>query len=248
MKNFFILLFLSLHASSLAQERINRYEIEAGITNTQNMSIHGYRQDNATSKWKKSGPNFRLEYWSTKEKSWNYGFVFQPLSFRYSGVLTSNLQYKGKMYQAGDSATLHYQFPTIRWSANYPLFQSSEATSYIRAGASAIVRYAQVDLATNTNSFTTTHLMAIPVLHLETNADLGNQYGFFTRSDFLPGIDGNVFLDGLFDVFLGIRKTLHEFDTLGSGMRLFFGGYDPKKQENFANRIFFYSFVIRYSW
>ena len=87
-----------------------------------------------------------------------------------------------------------------------------------------------------------------PSFNIETKPVIGQGYSVFTRSDFLPGIDGNVLLDGLFDIFIGVRKALGDGASLDAGLRMFFGGYDPDTPDEYANRIFFNAFVVRYSW
>ncbi len=240
------LLFLTLNPAC-AQERTSRFDIEAGVITTQNMEIHGYNQGNATAGWKKSGADVRVEYWNTKQNDWNYGVVFQPLNLNYSGVLTNNLNYQGQVFHAGDPATLSYQFPTLRFTANYPIFESGAGDSYLRTGGSLIVRYARIGLSSPTSSFVSINLIALPTFNIEASKAIGNGYSLFTRSDFLPSIDGNVFLDGLFDIFAGIRKSLGDGKSLDAGLRMFFGGYNPNTPDDYANRIFFNSFVVRYS-
>ena len=231
-----------------AQERSSRYELEAGVISTQNMEIHGYNQGDATSGWKKNTADLRFEYWSTKANDWNYGLVFQPLYISYSAPLTNTLNFKGRTYNSGDSATLQYQFPTLRFSANYPVYSSNHGQDYVRLGGSAVVRFARVSLSTQSNSFNDTNLLAIPLFNMETNTTISKGYSFFTRSDFLPSIEGNTLLDGLFDIFIGIRTELQNNSTLDIGVRSFFGGYDPKQVDDYANRIFFNAAVVRYSW
>jgi hypothetical protein len=231
-----------------AQERNNEFQFEAGVLYTQNMVMHGFNQANATKGWSKESPDVRFEYWSKKDNSWNYGLIFQPLSVNYSGVLSSNLNYKGIVYKAGDAGHLKYQFPTLRFSSNYPIFSSNSGKEFLRFGASIVVRYADINLSTNTNSFNTTNLLALPLINLEANKTLSNDYSLFTRADFLPSIDGSTFLDGLFDIFIGIKKIMNPKSNIDIGLRMFFGGYNPRKADDFANRIFYNAFVVRYSW
>lgn len=70
-----------------------------------NMQIQGCNQGNATEGWKKSGADLRVEYWSTRQNGWNYGVVLQPLNLNYSGLLTSNLNYKGQVFRVGDTGS-----------------------------------------------------------------------------------------------------------------------------------------------
>jgi len=230
-----------------AQEVSNRFEVEAGLVATRNMEIRGFNQGNATQDWSKSGPTLRLEYWRTKQNDWNYGLIVQPLSLGYQDTLKSDLSAKGKTFRSGDRASLDYQFPTVRLSANKPIFQSNDG-SYLRAGGSAVVRYAKVELSGGGQSFSDTNLIVVPLINIEASKPIGSGYSLFTRSDFLPGIGGNVFLDGLYDIYFGVRKKMSPINDLDVGVRLFFGGYDPKKADDYANRIFFNSLVVRYSF
>lgn len=223
------------------------FTVEAGVIDTKSMEISGYNQGNATKGWSGSGPTYRLEYWDEKKGGWNYGVVYQPLSIHYSSSIKSSLSAKGQTFSVGDSATLDYDFPTLRFSANYPIYKA-DGGDYLRAGGSAVVRYARVKLTSGTNGFTDTNLLLIPLVNLEAKRNLRGSWNLFTRADFLPSIDGNVFLDGLFDVFLGVKKDMGDGSSVDFGIRSFFGGYDPKKQDDYANRIFFNSLVVRYNW
>ena len=247
MKRLLVTLLALLPTGAFAADRVNRFEIEAGALSTENMEIHGFQQANATEGWSKSAPAVRLEYWRTKEDGWNYGLVYQPLSVSYKDVLKSNLQYKGKTFRAGDAGSLDYEFPTLRFTANKPVYRG-EDQSYLRVGASVVVRYARVALATGTQSFSDTNLLAIPLLNIEGSRPLGAGYSLYTRSDFLPAFGGNVLKDGLYDLFLGVKKTTPKGRDIEVGIRLFFGGYDPDKPDDYANRISFRSFVVRYAF
>jgi len=50
----------------------------------------------------------------------------------------------------------------------------------------------------------------------------------------------------LFDVYLGVRRRTRESSHVEAGVRLFFGGYDPRRPGDYANRIFYNSLVFRY--
>lgn len=238
---------LVLPSIGQAQSYVDRYEVEAGLVATRNMEIRGFNQGNATQDWSKSGPTVRFEYWRVNENSWNYGLVVQPLSIHYQDTFKNDLSVKGKIFRSGDQGSLDYQFPTFRLSANKPIFKGEDG-SYIRAGGSAVVRYAKVSLSGSGQSFSDTNLIAIPLINIEASRPLGDGYSLFTRSDFLPGIGGNLFLDGLYDVYFGVRKKVTHTNDLDVGIRLFFGGYDPKKADDYANKIFFNSLVLRYTF
>jgi len=234
--------------ASAQSERSGRYEVEGGVLSTRNMEIHGYEQANATEDWKSTQPTARFEYWSVREDHWNYGVVVQPLYAHYSDTLTSNLNNDGEVYYKGEHGTLDYQFHSVRGTANYTLLGRDEEHRYLRGGGSLIARYAEVNFKTDSGSFHDTNFIAFPLLNLESEFELYDGYAFFTRSDFLPSIDGNVFLDGLFDVLFALRRYVGKDSSVDVGIRLFFGGYNPNKPDDYANRIFFNGAVVRYCW
>ncbi len=227
--------------------RESRFSVEAGAIRTENIEIRGFNQRNATENWSGSGPTYRLEYWLGKSQSWNFGLVFQPLSFSYSGVIQNTLTAKGQTFTAGSSAKLYYAFPSLRFTANYPIY-GNDGGDYVRVGGSVITRYAHVKLTSGSIGINDTNLIFFPVLNVEMNKVLTPEWSLFTRADFLPSIDGNVFLDGFFDTFVGVKRHLKSGSSIDLGVRSIFGGYDPKKQDEYANRIFYNSLVVRYSW
>jgi hypothetical protein len=241
-----ILILLLIPCFGLARE--NRYEIEGGSLSTKNMEIHGYNQGNVTSGWKSNEPTARFEFWSVNKSGWNWGIVLQPLYAHYSGELQDDLNNKGKVYHRGTQGELNYQFHTIRGSANYNLISSAQGRSYLRIGGSLVARYADLKFSNSESSFHDTNFIAIPLFNLESELALFSNVGFFMRSDFLPSPTENIFLDGLYDVLFALRSHLDRKKTFDIGTRLFFGGYDPKTVDDYANKIFFYAFVLRYSW
>jgi hypothetical protein len=240
---------LTTPLSAWAQsEREVRYETELGIVGTRNMEIHGYQQGNATEDWRSTEPTARFEYWSVKKDHWNYGLVAQPLYAHYSDNLTSDLNYNGEVYHKGEHGTLDYQFHSVRGTANYTILGHDEEHRYLRGGVSLIARYAEVNFKTDSGSFHDTNFIAFPLLNIESEIELYDGYIFFTRGDFLPSIDGNLFLDGLFDFLFALRKYVGSNSSVDVGLRLFFGGYNPNRPDDYANRIFFNGVVMRYSW
>lgn len=242
------LVSLLLDKSTAFAEPSGRFEVEAGVVTTKTQQISGYKQGNTTANWKSQNPTARIEYWTTKNDAWNYGIVAQPLRATYSDTLRSDLNIKGKVYKSGEKASLDYQFHTLRGSANYPVLASSNNDTYLRLGGSLVARYADLKFSGENQSFKDTNFIVVPLIHLETAMIIVSDYGFLLRTDFLPSPEDNVFLDGLFDVLFAVRKHFDLNRSIDLGIRLFFGGYDPKKPDDYANKIFFTAAVMRYSW
>jgi hypothetical protein len=237
-----------VHPEKAAADRETRYEVEAGVLSTRTMDLHGFHQSNATKGWDNVAPALRLEAWSVKPDGWNFGGVLQPIYLKYSDRLSSDWTAKGKDFHKGNEADLTYQFHSIRGTANYPVLMSLDRESYLRLGVSGILRYADVRFGSAGQTHHGTNLIGFPLLNVEGKVPLSKSYSLFTRSDLLPSPTGDVFLDGLFDVFAGVRKTLSRGSTLDVGVRLFFGGYDPDRKDDYGNRIFLNGLVVRYSW
>jgi uncharacterized damage-inducible protein DinB len=237
-----------VNAEKASAAREGRYEVEAGVLSTRNMDLHGFHQSNATRGWDSSEPAVRLEAWSVKPDGWNFGGVLQPVYLKYSDRLSSDWTAKGKDFRKGEEADLTYQFHSLRGTANYPVLLSLDRESYLRLGVSGILRYADVRFRSAGQTHHGTNLIGFPLLNVEGKVPVSKSYSFFTRSDLLPSPTGDVFLDGLFDVFAGVRKTLTRGSTLDVGVRLFFGGYDPDRKGDYGNRIFLQGLVVRYSW
>lgn len=241
-------LYIGVHADHAYADRESRFEVEAGVLSTRRMDLHGFRQSNATDGWDSIEPTMRLEAWSMKPDGWNFGGVLQPIYLKYSDRLSSDWTAKGKDFRKGDEADLNYQFHSLRGTANYPVLMSLDRESYLRLGISLILRYADVRFRSGGQTHHGTNLIGFPLLNVEGKAPLSKSYSLFTRSDLLPSPTGDVFLDGFFDVFAGVRKALTCGSTLDVGVRLFFGGYDPDRKDDYGNRIFLHGLVVRYGW
>lgn len=239
-----------LSSAARAEEpnvRIASWEVEAGVLQTVNMEISGYQQKNATDGWKSAEPTARLERWWSKEGAWNYGLVLQPLYATYHDTIQNDLNAKGAYFRAGDVANLDYQFHTLRFTANYPLLRS-ENGSYLRLGGSVVSRYADIRLTSATASIDDTNFIVVPLLNVESDMRFTANHSVLLRADFLPGIDGDLLRDGLYDVLVAYRTSLARSRKLDFGVRLFFGGYDPDEANDYANRIFYAGVVGRYAF
>jgi hypothetical protein len=111
-----------------------------------------------------------------------------------------------------------------------------------------VARYVKLKFSNSETSFQDSNFIALPLFNVESEIAIFSKYSFFSRADFLPSPTGSVFLDGLFDVLIAIRTQIDNHQTFDIGSRLFFGGYDPNKVDDYANKIFYSALVIRYSW
>lgn len=227
----------------LPTKKTTSFQVEAGALFTRNFEISGYGQSNATSGWKGTSPDIRLEYWMGLDRQWKQGFVFQPLDVQYKGKLTSDLTTKGQNFTSGSDAKLRYMFPLFRWTKNRRIL--SGGGDELRFGGTVLVRYADVNFASGDGGFHDRNLIIFPLLNLEGKKHISQSLSVFSRLDFLPSPTAGLFLDGLFDGLLAIRKEHSDGTSYDFGIRLFLGGYDPKTPGDYANRINYSALVLR---
>ncbi len=232
---------LYLTAQPAHPEKTDTTEVELGVLRIRNFELASFERNDATEDWRKTIPTARLEYWKNNSEGWNYGVALQPIYFTISNTLKDRIDYKGTTLNAGDPAKLTYQFHNARFTGNYPVLQSGE--SYLRIGGSAILRYANVHLATPSAEFTSVNTLLIPIPNIEAKLSMGADYSLLLRSDFFPAKAGY----GLYDVLLALRQE-NKHQPWDVGLRLFWGGYDPKELGNFRNKIFLGGLVMRKSF
>lgn len=228
----------------LQTKKTTSFQVEAGALFTRNFEISGYGQSNATSGWKGTSPDIRLEYWTGLDRQWKQGFVFQPLDVQYKGKLTSDLTTKGQTFTSGSDAKLRYMFPSFRWTKNRRILSGGEGDE-LRFGGTVLVRYADVNFASGDGGFHDRNLIIFPLLNLEGKKHISQSLSVFSRLDFLPSPTAGLFLDGLFDGLFAIRKEHSDGTSYDFGIRLFLGGYDPKTPGDYANRINYSALVLR---
>ena len=228
----------------LSSTKATSFQVEAGTLFTRNFEISGYGQSNATRGWKGISPDIRLEYWTGLDRNWKQGFVFQPLDVQYTETLTSDLTTKGQSFTAGRAASLRYMFPSIRWTKTRKILSGREGDE-LRFGGTVLIRYADVNFSSGSNSFHDRNLIMFPLLNLEGTKHICKSLSLFSRVDFLPSPTAGLFLDGLFDGLFAIRKEQSDGSSYDLGLRLFIGGYDPKTPGEYANRINYSALVLR---
>ena len=245
-----VFIFTEIQAQNLTKtdtSRVNLFEVETGAFATINMEFKGFNQENATENWKAYAPTLRLEYWNKREQAWNYGLSIQPIYFKYDDLIKHDLNYDGKVFHQGENATLTYQFHNITTTANYALIGKTE-NNYFRLGGTLIFRYADFRFIAQTSSFHSRNFIVFPLINTEFKVRIKDNLFFFSRADFLPSPTKRVFSDGLFNVLFSVRNEFANKKSLDIGTRLFFGGDDEQQPDDYANRIFFFGLVAKYTF
>lgn len=237
-----LFLFFFLALSGLEARSENSFAAEAGILTATNFVLSSMGKNNVTSGWKRKPiPTVRGEFWHRKATSWNFGAVLLPVYFRSSGNLKDDLVIKGTSFQKDASVKLDYQFHNFRVSANYPVLDNNEETSYLRIGASVISRYVEIKLVSANKTGRNINFIFFPIVNLDTSVAVGNEQAIVFRLDTFPTIN---FQDGLYDLFLGHRLG-QQAKAWEYGTRLFWGGYSPNEAAENNNRIFLAGISVR---
>lgn len=219
--------------------------VEVGSLFTRNFELSGFGQPSATSGWSGQTPDVRIEYWRGGGTQWKRGWTFQPLDITYRDKLTADFTAKGSTFTSGSDTYLRYMFPSVRWTANKRVLTGNNGTDELRFGGSVIIRYADVNFNVNGAGFHDRNLIVFPLLNVEGEKKIGKSMSVFTRVDALPSPTGGLFIDGILDGLVALRKRDANGASTDIGLRIFMGGYDPKKAGDYANRINYSALVIR---
>lgn len=216
------------------------YVLEAGALHSFNQDLQGYRQSNATSGWDTTTLTARAEAWLQKPDSWNYGLTFQPLVLRYSGIIQSQINARGKSFSPGTAAELDYVFPSVRATVNYDVWPG-EATE-ARIGVTLAARYIDIRLSSPGNTLKESGTAVFPLLNLAFSTPLAGPWGVTAQADFFPADRGQ----GFYDVFGGLRYAGGGTRALEVGARAIWGGFVPETPNNLGNRTTFAGLVARF--
>lgn len=241
-KCFITLQLMALPLIATGRDQAERtWEIEGAWLSANKNQISGYRQGSATTGWKKSSPNFRIEYWSENEDNWHVGWIVQPIALHYQEKLSSGLTIEGKTFASGERVSLNYDFHTFRLTANKQLL-SLPRGGYLRGGGTVILRATGLKITGTSQTYAEQRYGIAPVFNIEARTPLTRGYDLFTRMDVFPSIGQS----GLHDVFIGVRHHTRGQTDVDAGIRFFGGGYDPNKVGRYANQANFQSIVVRF--
>jgi hypothetical protein len=187
-------------------------------------------------------PTIRAEYWGNEGSAWKFGASILPFYFSTRQRLSSDLAVEGERFSEGESIRLRYQFHNVRATAAYRLYAGSSDT--FRVGGTLIVRYAEINVASDTRAARNTDIAAFPLLHLEYRKRLSPSLALLVRGDTLPFFG---LRQGLYDFLIGIERVEKARDgtSFSAGLRFFWGGFSPKEEGQNNNEIFFAGPVLR---
>ena len=216
------------------------FVVEAGPQFAPSLEVSGAYQANATHGWSGTNPDIRLEAWFNRPGGLDLGVVVQPLFDKFSGTLSNDVNVKGQHFTGGAPASFDFQFPSVRFTGNYPVW--SDGNAELRLGASLIVRYTSETLTSGPQRVQVTNTLGLPLLNIQGKIGLGGRWSGVAAADFLPAENGT----GIYDAFIGVH---YAFDDRGRavelGARTFYGGFVPNNSSFLNNRILLESVALR---
>jgi hypothetical protein len=230
-----------------SRARAGEFVVEGGGLISPYFVLSDGNRPNAANGWDLGViPTIRAEYWGNEDEDWKFGASILPFYFSTRQRLSNDLAVEGQRFSEGESIRLRYQFHNVRATAAYRLYAGSSDT--FRVGGTLIVRYAEINVASDTRAARNTDTAAFPLVHLEYRRRLSPSLALLVRGDTLPSFSG--LRQGLYDFLIGIERADKGRDgtSLSAGLRFFWGGFSPKEEGQNNNEIFFAGPVLRVSF
>jgi hypothetical protein len=149
-----------------------------------------------------------------------------PLVVESTGLNLPTLSFEGKEFTAGN-ATGRYQFNTYRLAYRYKFINKEKFQ--LSAGATLLVRDAEISLSQNEIFASNTDLGFVPLLSFDTRYDFNSKLSLALKGDALVGPVGRAE-----DVFLGLVYQASSRVGIRAGYRVIEGGADVDQVYNFA--------------
>lgn len=163
--------------------------------------------------------------WDVSERN-SLRFVYAPLSVDGNGSLSQPTDFNGTTFAPG-AAWAGYRFDTYRLSWRYRFWQSERWTW--RAGLTALVRDAEIELRQGTSYSSKTNTGVVPLLHVS------GDWRFAERWNLAGVIDGAYASQGrAVDLSLKLGYDLSDRWRLSGGYRTIEGGSDGDDVYTFA--------------
>ncbi|WP_339903298.1 hypothetical protein [uncultured Cyclobacterium sp.] len=168
----------------------------------------------------------RLGY-TFKEKNHIYA-LYAPLGINYNGTANKDINFQSSVFTQGEALDGYYKFNSYRLTYRRDIISSGNWL--VGIGFTAKIRDAQVRLANEQGlEDKKDDLGFVPLLHLYTAYDLGNDHLIYFEGDGLAGGPGRAF-----DLFLGTKLPITDHLALKAGYRYLEGGADVDEVYNFT--------------
>jgi hypothetical protein len=175
-----------------------------------------------------SGPEFFARLGALWQINAVHGvrLVVAPFEVDGSGTLSRETEFAGETFAAGATEAT-YKFNAYKLSYRYTFYD--RAAWRWRAGVTAIIRDANIELRQGALAANDDDLGFVPTLHLSGEYRMSERWRFAFDFDGLAGGPGR-----LVDLALKVEHDLNDRWRIGAGYRLFEGGVDTDEVYNFG--------------
>ena len=152
--------------------------------------------------------------------------VYAPLRVNSDGTLTETTAFDDGVFAAGPVET-GYQFDAHRLTYRYSVYTREKTR--LQLGVTGLVRDAEIRLAQNGTSASTSNVGFVPLLHVKADLILTRNWNLALEIDGLAAPQGRAF-----DVSLRSEYAFNQRLSAYLGYRLLDGGVDNDEVYNFA--------------
>ena len=153
--------------------------------------------------------------------------LYAPLTVEFDGTPTSNIDFDGTTFNAGTLTDFEYTFNSYRLTYFYALWGHKD--DQLNIGFTAKVRDAEIVIRQGSTEKTYDNTGFVPLLFVDYQKKLGQNWKFKFNMDGLAGGPGRAF-----DVALKFRRALSKSTDLGIGYRTLEGGADNDEVFTFS--------------
>jgi hypothetical protein len=164
--------------------------------------------------------------WDIRERH-GLKFVIAPLRITGSGAFDKTVSFAGSTFTAGESTDGSYKFDTYRLTYRYLFVKKT--TWRLRAGGTALLRDAEIQLQQNSVKASDSNVGVVPLLSLAAEWSFMDRWEAILDFDGLAGGPGRAF-----DVAIKLQYDLTDRWRIGAGYRTLEGGVDNDTVYNFA--------------
>lgn len=160
-------------------------------------------------------------------KRHGFKLLLAPLQYEESGVFAKDIRFQGKTFAAGNPVNASYRFNSYRFGYRYTFFKDSRWK--VRAGLTAKVRDAKIELSDDTTSSRKTDIGVVPLITLRADYRMNDSWLAVFDSEALAAPQGRAV-----DIALLARHTSDSPWDVSFGYRLLDGGADNDTVYTFA--------------
>lgn len=176
---------------------------------------------------------YRVRYLKLFRNSYGIRLLYAPLKLTGSARFSKDINFQEGLFSAGEPTSTLFKFNSYRMTYFYQF--KTDSRWKLRAGATAKIREAAIELRQNDLKKERTDLGFVPLLY------------FFADYRWQNGVRAAFSLDGLFapqgraiDSALMIGRVIEDHFIINLGYRILEGGADNDKVYNFSQFNFFF--------